>query len=592
MPDDIETAAARPVQADGMLIDYDVPIAMDDGVVLRADVFRPADGAPAPVILSCGPYAKGLDFLDAFGFQWQKMVGDHPDVAAGSSNKYQNWEVADPEKWVPDGYVCVRVDSRGAGRSPGHLDVWSPRETKDLFDCIEWAAAQPWSTGKVGLNGISYYAINQWQVAGLQPPHLAGMVAWEGAADYYRDIGYHGGIYSQFVERWYPRQVVRVQYGLASRAPSNPNTGKSVAGDEQLSDQQRARNRSDAGADIRAHPLDDQWHRQRSADWSRVTVPFLSSGNWGGQGLHPRGNFEAFTQAASDNKWLEVHGDAHWSHFYTDYGRKLQKRFFDRFLKGLDNGWDEEPRVLLNVRHPQERFVLRKERQWPLARTQWTKLYLNAADLSLDRQLAAAPSEITYDGLGDGITFTLPVMQEQTELTGPLAAKLFISSQTQDADVFLIVRLFDPQGEEVTFQGALDPNTPIAQGWLRASHRKLDVARSVAHRPYHSHDEPQPLTPDEIYELNVEIWPTSIVVPPGYQLRLTVRGQDYEYQGELSDYARAFHASRGEAGSRSGCGPFTHADAGDRPSDVFGGKVTLVTGGRHDAHLLVPVIPA
>ena len=116
------------------------------------------------------------------------MVEQHPDVAAGSTNKYQNWEVVDPEKWVPDGYACVRVDSRGAGRSPGLLDLWSAREAQDLYECIEWAAGQPWCNGKVGLNGISYYAMNQWQVAALQPPHLAAMCVWEGAADYYRDL--------------------------------------------------------------------------------------------------------------------------------------------------------------------------------------------------------------------------------------------------------------------------------------------------------------------------------------------------------------------------------------------------------------------
>src|SRR5438309_131907 len=94
-----------------------------------------------------------------------------PDVVAGSTSTYANWEVVDPERWVPDGYACVRVDSRGAGRSPGVMDMWSAREARDLYACVEWAARQPWSTGKIGLDGISYYAMNQWQVAALQPPH-------------------------------------------------------------------------------------------------------------------------------------------------------------------------------------------------------------------------------------------------------------------------------------------------------------------------------------------------------------------------------------------------------------------------------------
>ena len=164
---------------DGMRVDWDVPITMDDGAAMRADVFRPIKEGRHPVILTYGPYAKGLAFQDGYPSAWQRMVEKHPDVAEGSSNLYQSWEVVDPEKWVPHGYACVRVDSRGAGCSPGFIDHFSPRETKDFYDCIEWAGVQPWSNGKVGLNGISYYGINAWHVASLQPPHLAAMCVWE-----------------------------------------------------------------------------------------------------------------------------------------------------------------------------------------------------------------------------------------------------------------------------------------------------------------------------------------------------------------------------------------------------------------------------
>lgn len=151
---------------DNMLIEIDVPIAMDDGVVLRADIFRPVEAGNYPVIISYGPYGKGLPFQTGYKTAWDIMACEHPDAVAGTSSKYANWEVVDPEKWVPDGYAVVRVDSRGAGRSPGYLDHHSRRETQDFYDCIEWAGAQPWSNGKVGLNGISYYATNQWRVAG------------------------------------------------------------------------------------------------------------------------------------------------------------------------------------------------------------------------------------------------------------------------------------------------------------------------------------------------------------------------------------------------------------------------------------------
>ncbi|MFZ0375079.1 MAG: CocE/NonD family hydrolase, partial [Xanthobacteraceae bacterium] len=180
---DRRTLEERSETRDGMRIDWNVPIAMDDGLVLRADVFRPIAEGRYPVILTYGPYAKGLAFQDGYPSAWQRMAEQHPDVAAGSSNLYQSWEVADPEKWVLHKYACVRVDSRGAGCSPGFIDPFAPRETKDYYDCIEWAGSQPWSNGKVGLNGISYYGINQWHVASREPPHLSAMCIWEGAAD-------------------------------------------------------------------------------------------------------------------------------------------------------------------------------------------------------------------------------------------------------------------------------------------------------------------------------------------------------------------------------------------------------------------------
>ena len=171
-----------------MRIDWDVAIEMDDGIVLRADLFRPVEDRRCPVILSYGPYAKGLSFQEGYKSNWARLTAAAPEVLEGSSNKFQNWELVDPEKWVPDGFACLRVDSRGAGRSPGVLDVWSAREGEDLYQCVEWAGTQPWSNGKVGINGISYYAMNQWIVGALRPPHLAALCIWEGAADYYRDL--------------------------------------------------------------------------------------------------------------------------------------------------------------------------------------------------------------------------------------------------------------------------------------------------------------------------------------------------------------------------------------------------------------------
>jgi uncharacterized protein len=571
---------------DGMRIDWDVPITVDDGLVLRADVFRPTTSGRVPVILSYGPYGKWLHFEDLYTDQWRRMIEQHPDVVAGSTNRYQNWEVVDPDKWVPDGYACVRVDSRGAGRSPGLLDLWSAREARDLYACIEWAARQPWSSGKVGLDGISYYAMNQWQVAALQPPHLAAMCVWEGAADYYRDLSHHGGILCAFGRAWFPSQVVRVQHGRGTRGYRSRMTGDWVSGPPTSSEEQLGASRRDFYEDCRANPLaSDEYWRSRMPDWSKVKVPLFSAGNWGGQGLHPRGNFEGFVRAASRQKWLEVHGIEHWTHFYTDYGVALQKKFFGHFLKGEDTGWKRQPRVMLQVRHPGERFVERHEGEWPLARTRWTTLYLDPVEAGLVATPVARPGRVTYAGLGDGVTFLAPPLPRETEITGPVAARLYVSSATTDADLFLVLRVFAPDLREVTFQGALDPHTPVAQGWLRASHRKLDPALTLPYRPYHTHDEPQPLTPGRVYELDVEIWPTCIVVPAGYRIGLTVRGRDYEYPGGPA-------VGLGTLGAVfSGVGPFLHDEARDRPPAIFGGAVTVHGGPRYPSHLLLPIIP-
>ena len=570
---------------DGMRIGWNVPITMDDGIVLRADVFRPVKEGRYPVLITYGPYAKNLAFQDGYPSAWNIMAEKHPDVTAGSTNKYQNWEVVDPEKWVPHDYVCVRVDSRGCGCSPGVIDHFSPRETKDFYDCIEWAGVQPWSSGKVGLNGISYLAMNQWHVASLQPPHLSAMCIWEGSADWYRDMTHHGGMLSTFWENWFDMQVKTVQYGAGERGGRSRVHRELVCGPETLSDEQLAKNRVDFGGQILAHPLDDQYHRDRSPQWDKIKTPLFSAANWGGQGLHPRGNFEGFAGAASEHKWLEAHGGSHWAPFYTDYGVKLQKRFFDHFLKGADNGWDQQPRVQLQVRSPGERFELRFENEWPLARTQWTHFYLDPCGMGLEAAAPAAAATLTYDMMGEGATFSTRPLAREVEITGPIALKLYISSSTADADIFAVLRVFDPAGREVVFQGALDPHTPVAQGWLRASHRKLDTNRSLPYRPYHAHDEFQPLVPGEIYELDVEIWPSCIVVPEGYRIALSIRGKDYEYAGEAAVLSNMKNPMKG-------CGPFVHDDDSDRPPALFGGKVTLHVGPARKASVLLPLIPS
>jgi uncharacterized protein len=569
---------------DDMHIAWDVPIEMDDDIVLRADVFRPDGEGKYPVILSYGPYAKGLSFQEGYNGNWARLIKAAPEVLAGSSNKYQNWELVDPEKWVPDGYACVRVDSRGAGRSPGALDVWSPRETLDLYQCIEWAGTQPWSNGKVGINGISYYAMNQWTVGALKPPHLAALCVWEGSSDYYRELCRHGGILSDFFNNWYPRQVTSVQHGVGVRGAKSVVTRELVAGPGTLSDSELAANRADSPGEAKRRRLYDDYYAARTADFSQIEAPLLSAGNWGGMGLHTRGNFEGYLGAGSKQKWLEVHGDTHFTHFYSKYGEALQKRFFGYFLKGEDTGWNNQPRVLLNIRHPREKFVLREENEWPLARTQWTKYFLRPEAMLLAPEPSSATTILGYETNGDGLTFRTPLLTTSIEITGPVAAKLWLSSQTADADVFLALRLFDPGGKEITFIGSNDPRVPVGLGWLRASHRKVDPAKSWPYRPWHTHDEEWLLKPGEPVELDIEIWPTSIVVPPGYQLALTLRGKDYEVDGKDIAVPNAPYPMKG-------VGPFIHVDPDDRPQNLFATRNTLHFSRKQQPYLLLPIIP-
>ncbi len=565
-----------------MKIEWDAAIPMDDGVVLRADVFRPSAEGRHPVILSYGPYGKGLAFQQGYKSAWDRLVKAAPEVLQGSSNRYQCWELVDPEKWVPDGYACVRVDSRGAGRSPGVIDIWSAREARDLYHCIEWAAAQPWSNGRVGLNGISYYATNQWQVGALRPPHLAALCIWEGFSDYYRELARHGGILSGFIQSWYARQVLGVQHGAGERGPRSAVTGEPVAGPETLPPALLAKNATDPAGEALRRPLIDDYYQSRMVDFARIEAPLLSAANWGGQGLHPRGNYEGFLAAGSKQKWLEVHGDTHFTHFYSDYGIGVQKRFLGRFLQDRDTGWDRQPRVSLNIRRPGERFTLRAENEWPLARTRWTRMYLHP-DGALKSVSGTDSATRTYDAVGDGLTFSTQPLAGELEITGPGSAKLWLSSETTDADIFLALRVYDPAGKEVTFIGSNDPRTPIGLGWLRASQRKLDPVRTLPHRPWHTHDEAQPLRPGVPVELDIEIWPTCIVVPPGYRVALTLRGKDYEYDGTDAGVAKAPYPMKG-------VGPFTHVDLRDRPPEIYGRRYTLHFGAGKMPYLLLPVI--
>ncbi len=239
--------------------------------------------------------------------------------------------------------------------------------------------------------------------------------------------------------------------------------------------------------------------------------------------------------------------------------------------------------MFLNLRAVDGSFVRRGEQEWPLARTQWTKLYLGGDGVSLSREPGESGS-VEFEALGKGLTFYTEPLAEQMEITGPCAAKLFVSSTTEDADLFLVIRVLDPDGKDVTFVSAQDPNGIVTKGWLRASHRKLDPKRSLPYRPWHTHDEKQPLTPGERVELEVEIWPTSVLVPAGYRVGLSVLGRDFWWEGD-GPWPQIYGIDM------RGDGIFHHNDPSDRPESVFGGRTTVHTGAAAPSYLLLPIIP-
>jgi predicted acyl esterase len=591
-PADTEAQAVQ--IRDGILFEKNVPIPTDDGAFVMSNVFRPQTEGRYPVLMSMSIYGKDIHTRDFNPEVWEEMVTHISGLCARSSCEYHSWETPDPELWVQDSYVVIRVDARGSGKSPGKLDPFSRREIRDLYDAIEWAGTQPWSNGKVGLAGISYYAMIQWSVAAHNSPHLAAIVPWEGAHEAYRDVSRHGGILSNvFPEQWAKRQLLPIQHGNADSHFRDMDDGSPVGGPLALSEEELERNRVDMLAQTLSQPLDGPYYRERTARLENITVPLLSGANWGGMGLHSRGNFNGFRHAGSSQKWLEVHMGDHIIPFYEEEGRALQKQFYDHFLKGEDNGWESRPPVLLTIRHADGTVTRREENEWPLARTAWTKLYLNATSNALVDRAPDEAASISYPALAEHVLFKTSPLPEETELTGPMAARLYVSSSTEDMDIFATVQAFAPDGTEVTFPGANDPAAPIAQGWLRVSHRKLDPARSRLWEPYHTHDEDQKLTPGQVYEVDVEIWPGQVVLPPGSTIGLRLEGKDFARPrpgilGWLRDLIMddILHLN-----IQTGSGFFLHNHPEDRPFFNDTATTEIYTGGGRVSYLVIPVIP-
>lgn len=427
-----------------------------------------------------------------------------------------------------------------------------------FFDVIEWCAEQPWSSGKVGLLGISYYAGSQWRVAARQPKGLAAIIPWEGMSDYYRDRCRHGGILSNaFIHKWWNRQVITNQYGRPGRAAANwgPDT---IEGD--LSEEERKANLQDQNVDNQVNRFrDDAYYASKEYDMGDIKVPLLSVANWGGILLHLRGNIEGFTYAGSEFKYLRCITGRHDLPFYYTEEVEIQRSFLDAFLKGEDRvGWSVKGKlptvdmvlrkgdVGFNDAAAEKQYTRRTENEWPIARTQYTNYYLTPSN-GLTTSKSTQKAKLGYRALGtldkpEYIQFTSPAFEQETEITGHIVAHLNVSL-TQDTtgptptdiDLFVTLRHISPEGKEIFYTGTAGDAIPLVKGWLRVSMRKTHP-ENYKHRPYlpwreYLSTDVRPVIPGEIYGVDVEIWPTNVVVEKGGKLVFEVASGDTQGSG-------------------------------------------------------------
>jgi len=523
-------------RAMGMIIEYDVAVRMRDGIRIYIDVYRPETEGKYPVIINWGPYGK-------FGRITYSVLGN-TGLNDEDFNKYWKFEAGDPVYWCRNGFILINADQRGSWYSEGDLTFMSPQEAEDCYDLIEWAGTQSWSNGKVGMQGVSYLAWTQWKVAALQPPHLAAINPWEGVSDFYRELATHGGIpETLFCPMW------------------QSSVSFSTTRVEDFIEMQKR------------HPLFDDYWASKNSDLSKITVPAFVVASWTDHGLHNRGTLEGFKKIASKDKWLIVHGRKKWWHFYQPENVEKQRQFFNRFLKGINNHVKDWPKVTIEIREKYYVGNSRTENEWPIARTQYTKLFLNASEGKMSKSPFEKEAQVRYNvnDINDktqNAKFEFK-FDEETELTGYMKLKLWVQADgSDDMDLFVAIEKIDRIGNLVPFAffGNHDDGA-VALGWLRVSHRELDEEKSTPYQPVHNHQREIMLKAGEVVPVEIEIWPSSTLFKGGEKLRVVVQGSDiYNYPEER------------------------HTDG--HTAIVNKGKHVIYTGGKYDSHLLVPVIPA
>ena len=582
-PEQARNVLRRTLRGIRKLTDVAIPT-RDPDVQLLADVFLPIEPGPYPVVLSVTRYGKAFergctcDAAAALRMEqredeyWENELG--PDGQPRRLNEVS--VMPNTADWVPEGYAVVRVDGRGTCNTPGFLHPYGAQEAEDIYDAIEWAGTQPWSNGNVGMWGISNTAVNQLPAATLQPPHLKALIPHSGDIDQYRDIVFQGGLYYQgYREPWFHSRVA----GEELRCLDQPYADIIDIFRENRFDDPRVYGFLDTDPDSgELLPIGPA-----SPDPSKITQPLWSHSRQDMWPIHIRGGSEVYILAASEHKKLWVEAGHEYARAYAPDVFEQHVRFFDYWLKGIDNGIMDEPPGRVDLRLPRDAdnpkgaWKTRFEDEWPIARTQYQRLYLDATDPSGDGVLLADPppqarsTSYSADVADDecdshGVSFISEPLEADTELAGYMKLGLSVSSSSADMDIYATLRVMDEQGQDVLYHSTHSAESPVTVGFLKVSHRKLDEARSTHHQPVltHRQEDHQPLTPGEPVTAEVELWPNTALIKKGHRLWLTLQPRDSCFRTHTHEYDESYHR---------------------------GASNTIHTGGAEPAYLQIPVVP-
>lgn len=531
-------------------VERNVRITARDGTSLACDVYRPQEPGRYPALLSYSHYGKDL----------QRVTGKRAPLSPLIGNG--GLEAGDSEYFVSRGYVHVIADARGSGDSAGEYCYQGPKEQEDGYDIIEWMAAQPWCDGNCGMLGMSYFGVMQYMVAAQQPPHLKAIVPYEALTDRYRQSAYHGGLLNEgFWHQWWghvsvdgmsPLSFGRLEAGEIRRRVQDLMETPEVQRSPYLHIQLKYPKKNPLLFDWLLEPLDGPlyWERSPNRMFDRIRIPTFLATRWTSWAVHLAGAFEAYEGIDAPKKLLIMETESALGPLrpWADH-QDLILRWYDHWLKDNDTGLMDEPPIRILVKGRNE---YRDEQEWPLARTQWTPLYLGPGG-TLSPSEPRETGSAAFDNDPDlppgrhppGITFETAPFEQATEVTGPVA--LYFTAELDQPDATWIVTLRDvaPDGKSRT----------LTKGWLRASHRELDPARSRPHRPYHPHTSREALVPGRAYEYAIEIRETSNVFLPGHRLALDIKGQDSTAEDPIwvhtCNALATRHAVRFGAGQRS-----------------------------------------